>query len=184
MYLKAMCEMCGMHPGRVCAVFPVADPEERPGGPASPLFFDQNEARRAEKSFLETGPPTYLRVWMTRSPPSLSEGLDQSLFPMIEKAFLQKRRTCSEGCRDTLPYGETLCQVEGSLAYMPELPWASKRSLHFLTKLGDRAVYTRNKKLARQGHLLGGITLLHIQWNLDITNLCITKSCLAINLPQ
>ena len=121
---------------------------------------------------------------MTRSPTSLSEGLDQSLFPMIEKAFLQKRRTCSEGCRDTLPYGETLCQVEGSLAYMPELPWASKRSLHFLTKLGDRAVYTRNKKLARQGHLLGGITLLHIQWNLDITNLCITKSCLAINLPQ
>ena len=137
------------------------------------------------KSFLETGPPTYLRVWMTRSPPpSLSEGLDQSLFPMIEKAFLQKRRTCSEGCRDTLPYGETLCHVEGSLAYMPELPWASKRSLHSLTKLGDRAVYTRNKKLARQGHLLAGITLLHIQWNLDITNLCITKSCLAINLPQ
>ena len=121
---------------------------------------------------------------MTRSPPSLSEGLDQSLFPMIEKAFLQKRRTCSEGCRDTLPYGETLCQVEGSLAYTPELPGASKRSLHFLTKLGDRAVYTRNKKLARQGHLLAGITLLHIQWNLDITNLCIMKSCLAINLPQ
>ena len=97
---------------------------------------------------------------------------------MIEKAFLQKRRTCSEGCRDTLPYGETLCQVEGSLAYMPELPCASKRSLHFLTKLGDRAVYIRNKKLARQGHLLAGVTLLHIQWNLDITNLCITKSWL------
>ena len=88
MYLKAMCEMCGMHPGRVCAVFPVADPEERPGGPASPLFFDQNEARRAEKSFLETGPPTYLRVWMTRSPPlfiwrsgSVTVSYDREGFP-------------------------------------------------------------------------------------------------------
>ena len=156
-----------------------------PGCPSPPYFSTKMRPEGPKKSFLETGPPTYLRVWMTRSPPrSLSEGLDQSLFPMIEKAFLQKRRICSEGCRDTLPYGETLCQVEGSLAYMPELPWASKRSLHFLTKLGDRAVYTRNKKLARQGHLLAGITLLHIQWNLDITNLCITKSCLAINLPQ
>ena len=156
-----------------------------PGGPPPPYFSNKMRPEGPKKSFLETGPPTYLRVWMTRSPPpSLSEGLDQSLFPMIEKAFLQKRRTCSEGCRDTLPYGETLCQVEGSLAYMPELPGASKRSLRFLTKLGDRAVYTRNKKLARQGHLLAGITLLHIQWNLDITNLCITKSCLAINLPQ
>ena len=156
-----------------------------PGCPSPPYFSTKMRPEGPKKSFLETGPPTYLRVWMT-APPSLSEGLDPSLFPMIEKAFLQKRRTCSEGCRDTLPYGETLCQVEGSLAYMPELPWASKRSLHFLTKLGDRAVYTRNKKLARQGHLLAGITLLHIQWNLDITNLCITKSWLyiAINLTQ
>ena len=147
-----------------------------PGGPPSPYFWTKMRPEGPKKSFLETWPPTYLRVWMTGAPPSLSEGLDQSLFPMIEKAFL--RRTCSEGCRDTLPYGETLCQVEGSLAYMPELPCASKRSLHFLTKLGDRAVYIRNKKLARQGHLLDGITLLHIQWNLDITNLCITKSWL------
>ena len=179
--------MCGMHPGRVCAFFPVADPEERPGGPASPLFFEQNEAWRAEKTvFWRPGPPLISGSGWPAPPPSLSEGLDQSLFPMIEKAFLQKRCTCSEGCRDTLPYGETLCQVEGSLAYMPELPGASKRSPHFLTKLGDRAVYTRNKKLARQGHLLAGITLLHIQWNLDITNLCITKSWLyiAINLTQ
>ena len=179
--------MCGMLPGRVCAFFPVADPEERPGGPASPLFFDQNEARRAEKKFFgDRAPHLSQGLDDPLPPPSLSEGLDQSLFPMIEKAFLQKRRTCSEGCRDTLPYGETLCQVEGSLAYKPELPWASKRSLHFLTKLGDRAVYIRNKKLARQGHLLAGVTLLHIQWNLDITNLCITKSWLyiAINLTQ
>ena len=175
-----------MHPGRVCAFFPVADPEEGSGGPASSLFFDQNEARRAEKKFFGDRAPHLSQGLDDRRPPSLSEGLDQSLFPMIEKAFLQKRRTCSEGCRDTLPYGETLCQVEGSLAYMPELPWASKRSLHFLTKLGDRAVCIRNKKLARQGHLLAGVTLLHIQWNLDITNLCITKSWLyiAINLTQ
>ena len=39
-----------------------------PGGPA-PLFFDQNEAQRAEKFFLETAPPPYLKVWMTATPP-------------------------------------------------------------------------------------------------------------------
>ena len=74
-----MCEMCGMHPGRVCAFFPVADQEEGPGGPASPLFFDQNKARRAEKKFfgdraphLSQGlddrrppPPPYLKVWIS-----------------------------------------------------------------------------------------------------------------------
>ena len=32
---------------------------------SAPLFFDQTEARRAEKGFLETPPPLYLRVWMT-----------------------------------------------------------------------------------------------------------------------
>ena len=43
---------------------PVADPGEGPGEPApTPLFLDQNEARRAEKKFLETAPP-------------LSQGLD------------------------------------------------------------------------------------------------------------
>ena len=48
-------------------------------GARPPLFFDQNEARRAEKSFLETAPP-YLRVWMTAPPPPpLSEGLDPLL---------------------------------------------------------------------------------------------------------
>ena len=43
-------------------------------GACPPLFFDQNEARRAEKNFLETGPPPtppYLRVWMTGPPPYL-----------------------------------------------------------------------------------------------------------------
>ena len=149
-----------------------------PGGPPPPYFSTKMRPERPKKYFFGDRAPHLSQGLDDRRPPSLSEGLDQSLFPMIEKAFLQKRRTCWEGCRDTLPYGETLCQVEGSLAYMPELPWASKRSLHFLTKLGYRAVYIRNKKLARQGHLLAGITLLHIQWNLDITNLCITKSWL------
>ena len=33
------------------------------GGPP-PSFLDQTEARRAEKSFLGTGHPPYLRVWI------------------------------------------------------------------------------------------------------------------------
>lgn len=41
---------------------PVADPGEGPWGPAAPLFFDQNKARRPEKFFWETWPPPYLRV--------------------------------------------------------------------------------------------------------------------------
>ena len=40
-----------------------------PGASSPLLFVDQTETRRAEKSFLETGPP-YLRVWMTALPPS------------------------------------------------------------------------------------------------------------------
>ena len=44
------------------------------GARAPPLFFDQNDARRAEKTFVETGPPLsqdlddppppYLKVWI------------------------------------------------------------------------------------------------------------------------
>ena len=45
------------------------------GGARPPLFLDQKEAPRAEKFFYGTGPPRYLRVWMT-APPLLSEGLD------------------------------------------------------------------------------------------------------------
>ena len=43
---------------------------------------DQTEVRRAVKVPLETGPPPYLRVWMTAAPhpppphPPLSEGMD------------------------------------------------------------------------------------------------------------
>ena len=39
---------------------PVADPGERPGGPAPPSFLDQNEARKA----------AYLRVLITAALPS------------------------------------------------------------------------------------------------------------------
>ena len=47
-------------------------------GPApTPLFLDQNEARRADKKNFESAPP-YLRVWMS-PPPPLSEGLDPPL---------------------------------------------------------------------------------------------------------
>ena len=39
-----------------------------PGGPP-PLGLDQTEARRAEKNFFKTGPPSpYLRGWMTGFP--------------------------------------------------------------------------------------------------------------------
>ena len=51
-------------------------------GPAPHLFLDQNEAQRGNKFFFETGPPPYLRVWMT-APPLLSEGLDLPLFSLL-----------------------------------------------------------------------------------------------------
>ena len=46
----------------------MADPAE---GPGRPLFLDQSEARRAEKTFFFETPPPYLRVWMTGLPPYL-----------------------------------------------------------------------------------------------------------------
>ena len=69
--------MTAMSGFRICKV---ADPGVGPGGPP-PLFLDQTEARRAEKKFFwETGPPPFLRVWMTAlPPPPLSEGLDPAL---------------------------------------------------------------------------------------------------------
>ena len=51
-------------------------------GPApTPLFLDQNEARIAEKN-LESGPPSYLRVWMTAPP---YEGLGPPLLILSKK---------------------------------------------------------------------------------------------------
>ena len=55
----------------------VSDPGERPGGPAPPpSFLDQNEARKAEqkKIFFEAAPP-----------PRLSQGLDYRL-PLIRRS--------------------------------------------------------------------------------------------------
>ena len=57
----------------------VADPGEGP-----PLFLDYNAARGPKQNVFETRPP-YLRVWMTGSPPLLSEGLDPSLNRMYER---------------------------------------------------------------------------------------------------
>ena len=56
----------------------------RRGPRPPPLFLDHTEARRAEKSFFETGLRSYLRVWMTAPlppppPPPLSEGVDPPL---------------------------------------------------------------------------------------------------------
>ena len=45
------------HISLVQPYFSVADPGEGPGYLGPPLFSDQTEARRAEKTFLETGPP-------------------------------------------------------------------------------------------------------------------------------
>ena len=47
----------------------VADPVEGPGGPGHPLFFDQNEAPRAEKSLWRTGPPPLSQGLYDRPPP-------------------------------------------------------------------------------------------------------------------
>ena len=49
-----------------------------PGSPASRLFLDQTEARRAEKNFLRPAPPPPSQG-LDDTPPPLSEGLDPSL---------------------------------------------------------------------------------------------------------
>ena len=48
-------------------------------GGRPPLFLNQTKARRAQKMFLETAPPPFLRVWMPGPPPPLSQGLDPAL---------------------------------------------------------------------------------------------------------
>ena len=52
---------------------------EGPGGPGlSPTYFKTKlRPEGSKKIFLETGP--YLRIWMTRPPPPLSEGMDPPL---------------------------------------------------------------------------------------------------------
>ena len=52
----------------IIIIITVADPGDGPGGPGSPLIFDQKEARRVEKNVLETAPP-----------PPLSQHLDPPL---------------------------------------------------------------------------------------------------------
>ena len=66
---------------------------------ARPLFLDQTEARRDEKSFFKTAPP-YLRVWMTGSPPPpppLSQGLDPALISTIK--LVEKYKTANWSLR-------------------------------------------------------------------------------------
>ena len=64
---------------KFCPTITIADPGEGPGGPPSPppSFLDQNETRRAEKIFFETGPP--LSQGLDNQAPPLSEGLDPPL---------------------------------------------------------------------------------------------------------
>ena len=69
----------------------------------TPLFLDQTEARKAEKEiFFVTGPPRYLRVWMTAPPPNpliLSSGSATALSTLtIPKSFPPKT---SHGTKNT-----------------------------------------------------------------------------------
>ena len=63
-----------------------------PGGPGHPLFLDQTETRRAEKNFFWDRPPPHLKVWMTWTPPPLSQGLDPAL--LFTTQNLTIRRLC------------------------------------------------------------------------------------------
>ena len=73
-------------------LFSVADPGEGQGVPGPPYFSTKMRPIGPKKNFLETGPPSYLRVWMTgppnpHPPPPLSEGLDSPLI-FHNKVFL------------------------------------------------------------------------------------------------
>ena len=63
------------------STFSLEDPGEGPEGPTPRLFFDQTEARRAEKSFLRP-PPHPL------SPHPLSKGLNPPLLTYLWKSFI------------------------------------------------------------------------------------------------
>ena len=79
----------------------MADPGEGPGGRPA-LFPDETEAQRAEKCFLETSPPPYLRVWMTAP---LSQGLDPPLYlgSFPYKEDYQVSRISHKGFQGHLP---------------------------------------------------------------------------------
>ena len=49
----------------IIIIITVADPGDGPGGPGSPLIFDQKEARRVEKNVWRP-PPPYLNIWIRR----------------------------------------------------------------------------------------------------------------------
>ena len=72
-----------------------------PGEAPPPIYLDQTEARKAEKKFLETGPPLsqglddrhplpspppYLKDWMMTATP-LPEGLDDDRHPPPTPAY-------------------------------------------------------------------------------------------------
>ena len=68
----------------------MADPGEGSGGPASPLFLDQIETRKAKKHFFETARPLS-KVLDNRPPPPhphpLSQGLDPALYITLKVDF-------------------------------------------------------------------------------------------------
>ena len=57
-----------------------------------PLFLHQTEARRAEKNFLQTGPPLFVRVWMTRPPLLSGSGWPDPPFPPYIKVWFRHWR--------------------------------------------------------------------------------------------
>ena len=89
------------------------------GGP--PLSFRPKRGPKGRKNFFfETGPPRYLRIWVTAPPPPppppLSEGVDPPLVLLSRK---EKWRLClSESCQTFIP-GRWSLQLE--LANIPVL---------------------------------------------------------------
>ena len=63
------------------------------GGTSSPLFLDQTEARRAEKSFLRPPPPPLSQGLYDRAPLPLSEDLDPTLEIITQFSYLRIETT-------------------------------------------------------------------------------------------
>ena len=87
--INALYNLTVLIPVDTCILFPGSGGSRGGawGARPPPLFLDQNEARRAEKKIGRAGAPPYLRVWMTTSPPPLSEGLDPPLPSTIETSL-------------------------------------------------------------------------------------------------